>query len=678
MKTTTILAIIASVILLGSCAFSGSGSEIHISIKMPSIDGLGGPSSGSKFIAPGTASFAVTITADDSSSSSTQRFDAPALGGSATIVFRGVDSGIGPATLRVDCLDARGNVISTGTSPLSLVPGANNASVTLAPQAFYESGVYMDLGQLWSDTIQPGEVKVHRFQLSTDAWQDYAVTIGDSPCILGVYDANLARFPNVVGSPEKWALRKELAFDTEYFYVSVANPTNQALSYAISCERAFYVKPSGPSGTGAREAPYTASDLQATYSAAAWPVRILMEEGDYAAPLSLEDAKSLYGGFSADGLWTRDIAAHVTRIHDGTITGGTDGCMTAGAGVTRDTIVDGITLDAADYQIGTVSALSYTVLSISDASPVIRNCRIIGPGVNCASAQNFPQVIRGVAASWSAGTRPGPLLARNLIIGGSVFGVGSVPSFDTSATFVGVEVSGFAGRPVQSYPLLVANDIVAWIGRDEPYQPGTTAIFSIYGWGVISAGPVNLLGNTIDGGRPLVPWTQATSRTEVALLISGSPDFTASRNNLLGLSDSSAPPAGQAALNSGSVMGPDFSRLLPLFIYRAAAASPLAYLYPGTSVTSIATLAVTVPGVTGAMDSAANLDIFASPLTGYGDRRLSGTWATSTVNPCEAGADLLSDAAIAAALPSLTLDFLRWDKDGKQRTAPWSIGAFEF
>ncbi len=678
MKHVTYIPVVAIVISLAfcSCRFPSAGLEtsLVISVNMPSATGFANNASGAKFIAPGTSKISITLSPADGSAALTRDFEVVSNGNMATLELNNIKDIFGETTVLVVASDGTGAAVSSGSVNKTITLGRNDISLTLSLSGFEETGIYMDTGTLWSDTLLAGQVRVHRFQLNSDGLAEYSISIGNSPCLLGVYDSSFNRMSNVSGTSEKWALRTE-STETEYFYVVVSNTTSEsAIPYEIKCETAYYVNSSGIAGSGTRASPAPAANLQVMYTARPLYTRIVMQGGTFTGPLSLANHKSMYGGFSTDGNWNRDLLATPTVIRDNIIENN-GYCILADVNVSRDTIIDGLVLTAVDYLIGSVSGVTYNVLSIT-GGPVVTNCRIQGPGVDCDSTQNFPQIVRGVNIAYATSAYPGPILAYNSIVGGRVVGIGSVPTIDTSVAFCGINVTGYSGILAVA-PLLISNDIIAWIGQDSP---GTSPVFTISATGILSSGKMNLVNNTIDAGHTLTPWSGIAISSEQAYNPSTTADLTLSRNNLLGISDSSAAAANQTVYYAAGAMSPGYLKFHPTFFYRALPGANLANLYPGSAVPAIATVAVTIPGAIGANNASGNLGIFLdpTPTSGFGNRRLSGTAVNSTANPATAGETILTDPDFVANLTSLDIHYLRWDRDGKQRTAPWSVGAYEY
>jgi len=115
--------------------------------------------------------------------------------------------------------------------------------------------------------------------------------------------------------------------------------------------------------------------------------------------INLVEGVSLYGGYSADGNWTRNISANITTITDLATTNGLTRAILCGALITSATVVDGFTINAGSgsnatavycqgngtfshniingYQGGLAGTTSYAVY-IQTASPVLRDNTLNG------------------------------------------------------------------------------------------------------------------------------------------------------------------------------------------------------------------------------------------------------------------------------------------------------------
>jgi hypothetical protein len=116
--------------------------------------------------------------------------------------------------------------------------------------------------------------------------------------------------------------------------------------------------------------------------------------------ITLIEGVSLYGGYSADGKWKRNITLNTTSITDTAVGAGLHRAVWCGAGITSATVVDGFTINAATANGATavycqgdctlshntingfqgpqdVGTTSYA-LYIQGASPVLMNCILYG------------------------------------------------------------------------------------------------------------------------------------------------------------------------------------------------------------------------------------------------------------------------------------------------------------
>jgi len=168
--------------------------------------------------------------------------------------------------------------------------------------------------------------------------------------------------------------------------------------------------------------------------------------------INLVEGVSLYGGYSADGNWTRNISANITTITDLATTNGLTRAILCGALITSATVVDGFTINAGSgsnatavycqgngtfshniingYQ-GVSAATAGYALYIQGVSPVITDNTINGGNCesNCAvyiqggSSELQNNTINGGSHDSSCGiyicSVSSPVISGNSINGGT-------------------------------------------------------------------------------------------------------------------------------------------------------------------------------------------------------------------------------------------------------------------
>lgn len=176
---------------------------------------------------------------------------------------------------------------------------------------------------------------------------------------------------------------------------------------------------------GSEEQPFLT--IQYAIENASPPVSILVAAGSYEEAVVLREGVSLYGAFNASDWNDRRVLDRDSSTYASTIEALVNIAITAGMGVTSDTIVEGFVIlggyDHHDHH-------SYGLYLYDGASPTIRHNSIDGGtgdtygnaiGLFGSSAQIIGNTITGGDAEIVYGIRSGnestPLIASNVIIG---------------------------------------------------------------------------------------------------------------------------------------------------------------------------------------------------------------------------------------------------------------------
>jgi|GEM_PF-1150326 len=369
--------------------------------------------------------------------------------------------------------------------------------------------------------------------------------------------------------------------------------------------------------------------------------------------IQLVEGISLYGGYSLD--WnTRDTNTNSTIIQDTSTVGGvTDNptrALEATGGISNSTVVDGFTIQGGS---GVLSAAVF----INSASPTISNNQINGGSASersrgIAAINNSAPIIRGNAIT--AGSAPNAiaivnrtgssaLIEYNTIRGGtnsqpSSYSIGILNSIASSATVIrNNDISG--GLNADYSNGIIGGDSIGEIYNNVIRGNEESGGSSSYGINVSGGTSGFIANNTISSGKGSV--------TEVAVWLS-SGGVPAIENNIL-----LTPKSGQAdtycVLEDNSDSDPSSLRNNDFF--------GCATLYSDEGSNNITDIA----NVNSLADTTSSGNIHADP---------------AVVN-MESGNFQLSaySGAVSAGGLDLSANFTI-DKDGNDRVAPWSIGAY--
>ena len=417
---------------------------------------------------------------------------------------------------------------------------------------------------------------------------------------------------------------------------------------------------------------------------------VLVAAGDYhydygtGNPLTVAEGISLYGGYSTD-FSTRDPEVYETRIIDDSdsvdLISNPNRAVYASVGITRDTVIDGFTIQGGggEYSVGifchhssptisdnriyggTGSARSYGIFcQFDDSEPMIRDNREINGGESSGSTTY------GVYTTDGAD----PYVTGNYIHGGNgnnTYGI--LNSNGSDSTVVGNNIHGGAAnldacgiRNSYASPKIWNNTIFGGSPISMIYTPDTIGV------GCYGTGTPLIYNNTISSG---------TGDFGCGLYISNAigqddPSTPDIRNNIIFNSSKSsgycvfeANPNGvrPVAIRDNDFWDSDGT----YFAYRAS--DPTTYFHSTDIPTTFNNLNgdpdwpdCTIEGNDGVNPKLVDED-------GAGDiaNVLDNDWHIDANSPwpVKAGGDDLSE-------------FFAHDKDGVERTTIWSVGAYEY
>ncbi len=307
-----------------------------------------------------------------------------------------------------------------------------------------------------SDTLNPTPVASFDLSIAPEAWSDLqTITVTGQDDILA--DGNIVFSIEVASNGSS-------TLDTTGYGTlisSIAKGTN--IDIDPCC---LYVRTTNSSDANSGTDPTAPkTTLPAAISAALVGMKIYVAQGIFnvdgnSATLVLRDNVSLYGGYASD-FSSRAADTFVTTITDTATSGGTPSfpnyTLKADAQITSATFVDGFTI-----QGGTGSGNYAYAIHIDAGSPTIRNNTILGGAVG-----------DGTGGIDVRGDSSAPLIVSNTIDGGG----GNVSS--------AIKIKNSLGA-------IVRNNVLN----------GGRAVTDSYGLSISFSSTSAVLGNTIDGGSP--------------------------------------------------------------------------------------------------------------------------------------------------------------------------------
>jgi hypothetical protein len=198
---------------------------------------------------------------------------------------------------------------------------------------------------------------------------------------------------------------------------------------------------------------------------------VLVAEGTYTEKVALAEGVDLLGGFACtptDCSWARDPLVHDTQIANTDFEG-----VTAGAGITQSTLVEGFRIVGLD---GAPTGGGSCGVTIAGGEPTLRGNRIIGGTVTAIGPSGMDRSI-GVRLA-ETGTA-GAVLDHNELTGGTSSGGSLGVVFDSYpartnaiATVVGNTIRGGAG--VQSVGILAWNSAAGTLVSNNDITGGNS------------------------------------------------------------------------------------------------------------------------------------------------------------------------------------------------------------
>ncbi len=693
--------------------------------------------SGARAIISGSTSISIEITDLSANILAAPSVAAPSAGGTALITVSGLP--VGSIRARARAAHIAGeyqsrlieSTLSEGPNLIYLpLPGTNLEGLSLSGATSLQK----------LPALEPGAETLIALSFAPDSISEYSVSADYSPCELSLYDAagtqlGRASYDSgtrqisatgraVAGSPEKWALLTELA-EEDRFYLRLRNLADRERSFSLRIERAIYLAEGTPAGSGTRTNPYLTDDLASRYTALmadGIPTRFLLRAGGYplTAALDLIPGGSLYGGFSIDGAWTRNLAADESLL---TRPFTASSALIRGASGTtaENAIIDGLTLSMGSYDLGSFSINnSYVELGMvalfEAGGGSLRNSLLLGPYITgtvvSTGTYNYGMTMRAVGVfsgdvnlvnnrvhplshlgQANPGTTTTTFTARALFMGSGagLFAAGNTLVGSRSMgnilnnTFIiadvrPVELSGgrgfLANNTINIYETLGMTGLPRFFSRVglSYYGPlGETALYN------------NLIGLTENYHSTLQPPPSFFGQIFTSVLNESMGGMTVFRNNFL-----------YSGLPSSNNSGNQTEQRTLWFSMGASA--QWSQLYATDTVTSDATTgwvasfsigellgngSAIMQGSPTAVAENANADLFIRPSDVY-DYHLSAAFdpSDSTLDPRNSGYNLSEPGFTGETfLSQAQRDALLWDADGKMRGGPdgsWSMGAYEY
>ncbi len=432
------------------------------------------------------------------------------------------------------------------------------------------------------------------------------------------------------------------------------------LDYAI---HVVFVK-AGASGDGTMDSPLGNINDAITNALSMFPIpsQVHVAQGIYevesgSTHIDMEEGVSLYGGFSPDDWTIRDPSVYPTVIEDKILTGGSDvlnpNCAVKfEAPMTDVTVIDGFKI------IGGGGDHAMAICVRTGASPTISNNILRGDNakrnsgiLNMGSATIFSNDIKGGGLTFAIGMYNvyGGVskIYDNLIVGGdgaqmsiAILNAGAAPIIYGNDIKGGSGVVGALGiYNAEGASAMIYNNTI-----DGGIGPETGGITNV-------KGSSKIFNNTIDGGAASTKSAGIAISTDSKPTINNNIIFTSSGMQRYGIYESASTGDPLEVKNNDVFDCPtalyyddDLSKN-----YKVICPGPLGNFGDMGCVTQLSTPS--------GMNNISKDPKFEGP----------DDWHLSTSSPIE----------VTGGGLDLSADF-QTDKDGKPRTVPWSIGAYEY
>ncbi|MDY6934299.1 MAG: Ig-like domain-containing protein [Spirochaetota bacterium] len=428
-------------------------------------------------------------------------------------------------------------------------------------------------------------------------------------------------------------------------------------------------------------------EADALYSIAA----VMVAKGTYSkdyyndgAPVvTLIEGVSIYGGYSND-FTERDTDLHKTILEDTSAAGGISNipnrAVYGDGSISNATVVDGFTIN------GGGGNHSSAVFNNNGASPTITNNRINGGVINNTSA-----IINNNGAS--------PIITNNIIDGGSGNYSFGIRNFNSSSPVIyynalitgGIGNTSHGINNTSSSPEILNNTIEGGDGVGG------------YSYGIYnqSSSSPTIRNNMIDGGNGSV-LAFGIRNLSSSPTIQNNTIYGGNSTNSFGIENSSL---SSPDIQNNTIDGGDGGTSIGINIESLASDHPSPRIENNIIFTSGGSNRRGINEQDADADPATlrNNDIFDCPTALYYDEHTTavndldstivstdegsgtlGSWSNVSVDPefaDRAGGDLhltaSSPVSVTAGGLDLSGEFVT-DKDGNNRTAPWSIGAYEY